>query len=250
VSVELELLQGFRAEDAAVDAASVDAARSQLLAHIAATGSGEGGARPARRLRRPRVAGWIRGDLVAIGFAVIVVIAVVAVFVGIGGQHAARHTARPPIRHGNGSLTLLNLAPASPPRLPGQFYCDAGLAPPGVIPGLGGRRSGRIVVNRAMIQGVNESPFSLTARGLAPSVRAGEYAVWIIQVSGGVPLAGAKPRLLGVIAPGVGPDGAIAVAGVLPRSDVNGTYAIRITVQPRSGATKPGRTVLQGVASL
>jgi hypothetical protein len=199
------------------------------------------------------VAAWLRGDLVAIGFAVIVVIAVVAVFVGIGGQRAPRQPAGPPIRHGNGTPILQNLAPASPPRLPGQLFCNAGLAPPGRVPGLGGRRSGLIVVNQAMVRGVNELPFSLTARGLAPSVRAGEYAVWITPVSGlgsaAVPLPGAKPRLLGVIAPGVGPDGAIAVAGVLP-SDVNGTYAVRITAQPGSGATKPGRTVLQGVASL
>jgi hypothetical protein len=103
-----------------------------------------------------------------------------------------------------------------------------------------------------MVRGVNESPFSLAAKGLAPSVRAGEYAVWITQVSGlgsAVPLPGAKPRLLGVIAPGVGADGEIAVAGVIP-SDVNGSYLIRITVQPGSGATTPGRTVLQGVAPL
>ena len=118
---------------------------------------------------------------------------------------------------------------------------------------MGGSRSGVIQVNAATIRGVNQSPFSIVARGLVPSARVGDYAVWITQVDGlgseAVPVPGAKPRLLTVIDPGVGRTGKVAVEGVIP-SDITGTYLIRLTLQPHSEVTTPGRTVLEGVGPL
>jgi hypothetical protein len=255
VSDELELLRGFRAEDSSVDAASAHAARSRLLAHIAQKGRDETGARASRRRRRLPLAVGVRSDLLAVGFTVALVIALVVVFLGVGGHRAPRRAARGPILHGNRPMILRNLAPESPPRLPGQLFCDANLDPPGAVPGLSGPRSGVILVNATTIRGVNESPFAITARGLAPSARVGEYAVWITQVggvgSGAVPLPGAKPRLLGVVAPGVGRDGKLALEGVVPSDiTIGGTYIVRITVQPHSILTKPGRTLLEGVGPL
>jgi hypothetical protein len=241
VSVELELLRQFRAEDGAVDAASADAARSRLLAHIAATGQGEHErGRAVRGPCLPRLTVRVRGDFVAVSLGVMVVIAVVSVFLSVGGTRVPEHPAYPVLR---------SVAPKGLPPLPGQLFCDADLAPPGAIPGLGGPRSGIILVTAATVRGVNESPFSITARGLAP----GGYAVWITQVDGlgseAVPVPGAKPRLFGMVVPEVGGEGRIAVEGVVP-SDISGTYLVRITLQSDSTVTKPGRTVLEGVGPL
>jgi hypothetical protein len=247
VSDELEFLRAYRSADATVDAASAHAARTRLLEHITEAGSG---ARPHRWRTSRRVLRVTPGLLTA-GLAIGIIIVVGAVFLGLRG-HPARHRT-PPTGHGKAPLVLRNLAPAAPPRLPGHAFCNAALARPGAIPGLGGAHSAVIVVNQATVHGVNESPFRITARGLAPSVRAGEYAVWILQVSGlsstAVPLPGAKPRLLGVIAPGVAKDGKFAAQGVLP-AGVSGDYLIRITRQAHSSVTKPGRTVLTGIGQL
>jgi len=246
VNDELKLLRAFRAQDGTVDAASAQAARTQLLGHIA--GAGNASARRAR--------GWrfrVTPAAVAIALAIGVIIAVGAVFLGLRTHPAHRRVPATP--HGKGAPPALhNVAPAGPPKLPGQFYCNADLSRPGAIPGLGGRRSGVIVVNTASVNGVNESPFSITAKGLPPSVRAGEYAVWILQVTGltstAAPIPGAKPRLLGVIVPGVPADGRLAASGVLPSGVNGGDYLIRITRQVHSSVTRPGRTVLKGVGQL
>jgi hypothetical protein len=249
VNDELELLRAFRAQDATVDAASAHAARTRLLQHITESGNASGPG----RWRAYRRAIRVTPGLMATGLAIGLIILVGAVFLGLHGQPTHRHTPATRHGHGKGPLVLHNLAPAKPPRLAGQVFCNADLAPPGAVPGLGGARSGVILVNSTTVHGVNESPFSITARGLAPSTRPREYAVWIIQVSGlgseAVPLAGAKPRLLGVITPGVGKDGRLAVTGLVP-SDISGTYLVRITRQAHPSATKPGRTVLQGVGPL
>jgi hypothetical protein len=178
VNDELELLRAFRAADATVDAASAHAARTRLLEQITEAGSGA----RSRRWRASRRALRITPGLLTAGLAIGVIIVVGAVFLGLRGHPAHRRV--PPTGHGTAPLVLHNLAPATPPRLAGHMFCNAALARPGAIPGLGGAHSAVIVVNSATIHGVNESPFRITARGLAPSVRAGEYAVWILQVSG------------------------------------------------------------------
>jgi hypothetical protein len=249
VSDELELLRAFRAEDGVVDAASAHAARTRLRTHIAGGADGAAAGRRGRPGKRGRVR--LSWGAVAGCAAIAVMIAVGAVFLGLRGHPAPRHSTPSSHRHPQ-PLVLKNLAPARPSPLPGQLLCNADLAPPGVIPGLGGPRRGVIQVNAATIHGVNASPFFITAHGLTPSTRAREYAVWVTQESGTVndaePIPGAKPRLIGVITPGVGTDGRLSAEGVLP-AGINGPYKVRITVQPHS-ATKPGPTVLEGLAQL
>lgn len=255
MSGELEALRRFRVADGAVDAASMDAARSTLLAHIAGTGrAAHGAGRGLRPMARLRAIVRARAASAIIALTVVVVIAVGAVFVGIGAERGPNRAARLATPGGSPPGVLRNLAPSNPPRLPGQLYCDADLAPPGATPGLGGIRAGVLVVNATVVRGVNESPFSITAHGLAPTRNTDEYVVWVVPAVS--PSAGryalahdAKPLLLGVIVPGVGPGGKLAVEGVLP-ADVNGTYQVRITLQPRSATTKPGRTVLEGFADI
>src|SRR5579862_6896589 len=117
MSAELELIRGFHAQEAAVDAASSEAARSQLLAYI---GAAERGEQPAvgflRRLGPRRVRHLPRGPLIMGALAVLVVIGVVAVFIRVGGGPAARPAgrggARPPAFAANPPGQLRNLAPA------------------------------------------------------------------------------------------------------------------------------------------
>jgi hypothetical protein len=246
---ELELLRRFRAHDGVVDAASAHAARTRLLAHIAhpdaAARAPRRGRRWAGQLRGPRL-GW---GVIATGLAVAVIIAVGAVFLTAHRQPVPHHPVPVSHSHHHHHAVLHNLAPGHPPKLPGAFYCNADLARPGAVPGLGGARTGVIAVHQARIRGVNVLPFTITARGLPPSGRSSRYAVWLFQTTGqganALPVAGAKPLLIAVISPGVGPDGKLAVEGVLPRG-VNGDYMLRMTLQPHSSLTKPGRTVLQG----
>jgi hypothetical protein len=249
VSDELELLRALRARDGIVDAGSVHAARTRLIAHIAEPdGRSRGGV---GRWRGRGATLRVTPGAIAAAVAVGVIVVVAAVFLGLRGRSAP--SPAPAAKHGKHPLVLRNLAPAPTPRLPGQLFCNAALARPGAIPGLGGAHSAVIVINAARVHGVNEAPFSLTARGLAPSSRPGEYAVWIRQVTGlsstATPVPGAKPRLLGVITPGVGKDGRLVVEGVLP-TGISGDYLIRITRQAHASKAKPGRTVLTGVGQL
>jgi DNA-binding beta-propeller fold protein YncE len=186
-------------------------------------------------------------ELIAATLSLVVVIGVGAVVLGTGGEHR-----RPPsatVVGGHGPRVLRNLAPASVPRLAGQIVCNADLARPGAIPGLGGSPNGVVVVSAAVIHGINEAPFSISASGLAPLAGAQIYAVWLSPAVRGISgsytvLKPPEPRLLGVVAPGVGPDGKFAVTGVLPAADVNGTYLVQITRQPRSALQAPGHAVL------
>ena len=253
MSTELELLRAFRAQDAAVDAGSAEAARLALLAHIAAE---PGDLAPEGIRARPhRRAGFFarfRADAIALALAILVVVGVGAVFLGVGGRHP--RAVRPAITPATGPPAIRNIAPARVPALPGQIVCNADLARPGVTPGVGGSPSGVIEVSATVVHGVNESPFSVTATGLAPNTASEGYAVWILPAvsltSGGYQLiAGVHPRLLGVITPGVGRTGKLAASGLLP-SDVQGAYLVEITRQPRAALRAPGRPVLEGFAAL
>jgi hypothetical protein len=253
MSADLELLRTFRAEDGSVDDASVHAARAALMRHIAADGRPDLAAGPARRPRPERgLTARIRVDLIAAALSLVVVVGVGAVVLSAGGEHQRPSPVRLP--GGHGPRVLHNLAPARPPSLPGQVLCDADLARPGAIAGVGGSPSGIVVVTGAVVHGINEAPFSISATGLAPLAGAEIYAVWLLpavdQTAGGYTvLKPPHPRLLGVVAPGVGPGGRLAVAGVLP-ADVSGAYLVQITRQSRSATRTPGRPVLEGFAVL
>jgi hypothetical protein len=247
VSRELDLLRAFRTTDAAVDAGSQEAARAALLARINDAGPVPIGAGIARRHRRV-FGGRFTAHSVALIASVLVVAGVGAVMLSVSTKRPAT-PARPPLPRVGGPPVLRNYAPGKPPPLPGYMVCNADLAPPGAIAGLGGPRSGMLVANAAVIGGVNTTPFSITAKGLAPSVRGSTYAVWLEPAVGNVLVRPVRPLLLGVIKPGVGADGRLATRGMAP-DGANGSFLLLITVQRGAAVTRPGRTVLLGFVSL
>jgi hypothetical protein len=96
----------------------------------------------------------------------------------------------------------------------------------------------------------------ITASGLRPNTDGDVYAVWLLQAAprGGTVgsyrlLKPEKPRLLGVIEPGVGRDGKLAAEGSLPLSLLGSDYLLLITLQPHPSVATPGRTVLHGFVS-
>jgi hypothetical protein len=120
-----------------------------------------------------------------------------------------------------------------------------------------GSPSGTFHGNAGKVNGVNEYRFSITAVGLGPNTGASVYAVWLLQA---VPRSGTlgtfrllepqRPRLLGVIDPGVGHDGRLAAEGSVPPALLGDDDLLLITVQPYRTAATPGRTVLRGFVSL
>lgn len=249
MSSELDLIRSFRAQDAAVDAESHEAARAALLEHIAATSPGQPGALP-RRAKRRILAVRIRADAVAVLVAVLVALAVGAVILSAGRQRAARTPAHHRLPKASRPPVIRNYWPQPPPPLAGQTH-TAALARPGAIAGLGGSASGIFTTGTNVVNGVNQTPFSISAHGLAPIARRNAYAVWLLPAvkttSGGYVLSKPiRPRLLGVIRPGVGRDGKLAAEGQVSADVLNGTYLLRITLQFHGSATTPGRTVLEG----
>jgi hypothetical protein len=247
VSGELDLLRAFRTEDAAVDARSQDTARAALLARIDSAGPAPGRASSARRRRV--IVGRLRAEAIALIGAVLVVVGVAAVILSVGAQRPAA-PARHPLPKAAGPRVIRNFWPGKPPPLPGQTVCNANLAPPGALPGLGGRRSGVFTANAAVIGGVNESPFSITAGGLAPNPHNSAYAVWlepaVRTTSGGyVIVKPIRPVLLGVIKPGVARGGRLEAEGVAP-ANITGDYLLLITLERGAKPTTPGRIVLEG----
>lgn len=250
---ELDLIRVFRAEDGVVDAASRDEARAALLEHL---GSKDLGKRNAQRRGLGRHAFGVRisGEVVAVLVTTLVVLAVGAALLSVGGSrrpltpsgHAAAGQNGPPVIHNFGARTM--------PPLPGQMVCNADLGRPGSIPGLGGSPSGVFQANANEVRGVNKFPFSITASGLHPNTGEGVYAAWLLPAvqttTGGYRLIRPlRPRLLGVIKPAVSLNGKLAAQGVAG-SDLSGTYLFRLTLQPHASARTPGRTVLQGFISL
>jgi hypothetical protein len=117
--------------------------------------------------------------------------------------------------------------------------------------------SGTFQANAGKVNGVGEYRFSITARGLAANTAGSVYAVWWLQAAqtGGHIgtyrlLRPQKPRLLGLIKPGVGHDGKLAAEGSLPREILGNDVLLLITLQPHSSAVTPGHTVLRAFASL
>ena len=245
MSNELDLIRAFRAEDATVDAESRGAARAALLEHIASTA-------PDKRVRRR---GWrgrrvlpvrVRADVVAVFVSVIVVLAVAALILSAGGQRPARTPAHH--RKASGPRVIRNYWPRIPPPLSEPH--TAALARPGAIAGLGGSRSGIFTGGISVVNGVNYTPFLITAHGLPPNARGSVYAVWLLPsvqtFRGNVLIKPIRPRLLGVIRPGVGRDGRLAAEGRVTADVLNNSYLVRITLQPNGSVRTPGRTVLEG----
>jgi hypothetical protein len=213
-----------------------------------ATARGAAGGRVPWGVRLPR----IRMDVVAVALGVAAVVAVAAVFVGLGRSHRlARQVARPPmpsnVRHAPSTARVIrNYAPGRAPALGGERMSSTALRPPGAR----GSRSGVVTVNYTP---PNRFAFSISAFGLPPKARgARDYAVWIvpavrtssgaIQVQGG---AASGPGLspyaerVGVIKPGPA-NGRISAQGVLP-SDVGG--AVLLILTPSGPA--PTRIILE-----
>jgi hypothetical protein len=144
---------------------------------------------------------------------------------------------------------IRNYWPRTPPPVPEPH--PAALARPGAIAGLGGSRSGLFTGGTSVVNGVNETPFLITARGLPPNTHGSVYAVWLlpaVSTSTGANLLikPIRPRLLGVIRPGVGRDGRLAAEGRVTADVLNNSYLIRLTLQPNGSVRTPGRTVLEG----
>lgn len=230
----------------------------RLEAQLArATARGAAGGRVPWRVRRPH----IRIDVAAVALGVAVVLAVAAVFVGLGPSHRlANHVATPPgtasARRGPaGSRVIRNYAPGQAPALAGQRMWDAALRPPG-----GGSRAGTVIVNKTTAPNRNPLsitafgyPFSITASGLPPTTRgARSYAVWIvpavqtgsgaIHVQGGTASGpGLSPyaQLVGVIKPGP-VYGGVSAEGALP-PDASGANLLIIA----PSGPKPTRIILE-----
>ena len=247
MSNELDLIRAFRAEDATVDAESRGAARAALLEHIASTA-------PDKRVRRR---GWrgrrvlpvrVRADVVAVFVSVMVVLAVAALILSAGGLRHARAPAHHRVPKASGPRVIRNYWPRIPPPLSEPH--TAALARPGAIAGLGGSRSGIFTGGISVVNGVNYTPFLITAHGLPPNTRGSVYAVWLLPsvqtFRGNVLIKPIRPRLLGVIRPGVGRDGRLAAEGRVTADVLNNSYLVRITLQPNGCVRTPGRTVLEG----
>jgi hypothetical protein len=109
----------------------------------------------------------------------------------------------------------------------------------------------------AKVDGVNQYRFLITASGLRPNTNGSSYAVWLLEAAtrGGAIgtyrlLEPQRPRLLGVIEPGVGSQGKLAAEGSVPTALLGTDYLLLITLQPHRSPATPGRTVLHGFVSL
>jgi hypothetical protein len=191
-----------------------------------------------RRTSTPRR----RGDWLAGAAALAVTLVVAAVFIGLGDRRAAQRHVRPAgpavvVNHGSGRL----------PTLGGVMVCDTDLTPPGADRSL----RGVVVVHT---RPPTRYAFSLTATGLSRPAGSGVYALWLLPAtqspSGGYQLlSGPAALFVGVIRPTVGPNGRLAIEGLLPQS-ASGDYLVRLTVEPRPSSHTPGRTILQGFIGL
>jgi hypothetical protein len=250
-----------------VDAGSQEKARAALLEHIDGSAAGNDGARRRRPRRRIAVRG-IRADLVAIALSILVVVAVGAALLSAGvkrPQRPAQHQVVGP----KGPPVIRNFSPRRPPALPGHVVCTAELTRPAVAaggvfylttcqfraPGAGGSPDGTLRESEGKVNGVDEHPFSITASGLRPNTGGSAYAVWLLRAAtvGGAGyrlLESQRPRLLGVIKPGVGRDGKLAAQGVVPPDLQGSDYLLMITLEPNGSARTPGPTVLRGFVSL
>ncbi len=249
MSSELELIREFRTEDAVVDATSQDAARTALLAHIAASAPEKRSAHP-RGGRRRRGAVRVRSDIFGVVLSVLVVLVVGAVVLSVGGRGHAPRPAGHRVPRTSGPPVIRNYSPGTPPPLRGQPH-TADLAKPGAIPGLGGSPSGILTTTASVVNGVNTFPFTITAHGLPPTTHGNVYAMWLVPAvktaSGAyVLVTPIRARLLGVIRPGVGRDGQLAAAGHEPPDVTGSSELVLLTLQPGASVAKPGRTVLRG----
>jgi hypothetical protein len=109
----------------------------------------------------------------------------------------------------------------------------------------------------AKVDGVNQYRFLITASGLRPNTNGSSYAVWLLEAAtrGGTIgtyrlLEPQRPRLLGVIEPGVGSQGKLAAEGSVPPGLLGSDFLLLITLQPHESVAMPGRTVLHGFVSL
>jgi hypothetical protein len=109
----------------------------------------------------------------------------------------------------------------------------------------------------ARVDGVNQYKFLITASGLRPNTNGSTYAVWLLEAAtrGGTIgtyrlLKPQRPRLLGVIEPGVGSQGKLAAEGSVPPGLLGSDYLMLITLQPHQSNRTPGRIVLHGFVSL
>jgi hypothetical protein len=178
----------------------------------------------------------IRVNMVAAALGMLVVVGVVAVFLSLGSQRPQRSGRHPVVRR-QGPLVIRNFSPGKAPALPGRTVCTGELTPralgPGGLfymttclfqsPGIGGSPHGKFQASSRKLDGVNQYRFLITASGLRPNADKSVYAVWLLQAAprGGTVgtyrlLAPQRPRLLGVIEPGVGPDGKLAAEGTVP----------------------------------
>jgi hypothetical protein len=124
-------------------------------------------------------------------------------------------------------------------------------------PGVGGWPHGTFHASSGKVNGVNEYRFLITASGLRANAGGSVYGVWLLEAA---PRGGAigtyrllqpqRPRLLGLIEPGVGRDGKLAAEALMPPELLGSDYLLLITLQPHRSAATPGRTVLHGFVSL
>jgi len=197
-------------------------------------------------LRLPTVR--IGTEMVAVAAAVLVVVAVSVAFLGLRSSRRPVHPTPAVGAMGKRAPVIHNYSQTRMPPPAGPLFCDADLQRPGSIPGLPTTPGGTVTVYS---KPPTQSQFMISVKGLKPNQHGTAYAVWLIPevqtTSGGYQLL--RPvtlRLLGVIKPSVGPDGRLAVEGLLPTADTNGSSRMLITLQPNGTVKKPGRTILEG----
>jgi hypothetical protein len=193
----------------------------------------------------------VESGALAVAAELFVVVAVGLVFLGIRSGPRLAHHAPPVTTHPAGPPVIRNYGHAKLPPTPGPLVCNSDLERPGVIPGLTSSPGGTVRVYSKPPAG---GQMIINATGLTPNSAGNLYAVWIEparQTTTGYRLAPEHtPRLLGVIVPRVGADGTLTTDSVLPPADTNGAFLMRITLQPKGQVTGPGRTIIEGYASL
>jgi hypothetical protein len=175
----------------------------------------------------------IRAGGAVAALAVLVVVAVSAVFLALGTGRQAHLSHHPASPGASGAVAIHNYWPGPVPPPAGPLVCNTTLtAQPGA-----GKSSGT-----AWVYNAPPSSFELrlSASGLTPNPAGKAYAVWIVQNK----YAPHSVWLVGIVKPPVGGDGRLAVEGLIPPAVVGNE--VLITVQSSASVTHPGRAVLEG----
>jgi hypothetical protein len=204
------------------------------------------GAHRRRRVHLWRPTRTIRAEVLWLGAAALVVVAIAVAVLAAQpvkqGTHRPARRARGPA----GAAVLMNSYPAPLPAPSSPLQCNATLRA-----GAGaGSAQGDV---RIYTKPPTRYEMFLTASGLRPISSLDVYAVWILPAtqtaSAGYQLVAGKPELLGVVAPSPGSAGRVSSVSLLPQA-LNGAYKILITVQSRRDLGRPGTVVLTGFVAL